>query len=402
MKSWRRSLLSLLISVGLLSAAAPAAMAAPQQAALKINNRNVEFAMNAPIVDQGTTMVPLEATLQAMNAELGDVQDDAIYVVINGKEITLNSKTQLINGVKYAPVRIVGEAAGYAVHWDQQSRTVILISKATGQGARGFLWEVKNNGNTAYLVGSMHFADDSFYPLRSEYEEAFAEADYLGVEIDVSRAADEANQKMIMDLGTYQDGTTLKDHVSEDTYAKVGEILRQNGIEPNAFDVFKPWVVELTMTSLKSMDAGYEAAAGVDLYFIQKAMERKLPIIELESYASQLSMFNGFSKELQEKNLNAVLDHFDVLDESVNQMAEIWKTGNDEQLLELTNSFSEDEEYNKAMLIDRNIVMADKVDGYLKNGKNEQYFIVVGAAHYLGEHGIIKLLEDKGYTVVRK
>lgn len=401
MKNWRRSFLSLLISVGLLSAAAPA-MAAPQQAAVKINNQSIEFAMNAPIVDQGTTMVPLETTLQAMNVQLGDVQDDTIHVVIDGKESTLSSKTQLINGVTYAPIRIVGEAAGYAVHWDQQSRTVFLISKATGEAARGFMWEVKNNENTVYLIGSMHFADDSFYPLRSEFEEAFADADYLGVEIDLSKAADEANQKLTMDLGTYQDGTTLKDHVSEDTYAKLGEILQQNGMESNAFDVFKPWVVEMTMTSLKTMDAGYEAAAGIDLYFIQKAMERKLPVIELESYESQLSMFNDFSKELQEKNLSAVLDNFDVLGEDMDQMGEIWKTGNDEQLLELTNSFSEDEEYNKAMLIDRNMLMADKIDGYLKNGKNEEYFIVVGAAHYLGEHGIIKLLEDKGYTIVRK
>lgn len=150
------------------------------------------------------------------------------------------------------------------------------------------------------------------------------------------------------------------------------------------------------------MKAGYEASAGVDLYFIQKAIERKLPVIELESYESQLGMFNDFSKELQEKTLKATLDNFDVLDDSVNQMAEMWKTGNDEQLLELTNSFSDDEEYNKTMLIDRNVGMADKIDGYLRNGKGEEYFIVVGAAHYLGDHGIVKLLKDKGYTVIRK
>lgn len=116
----------------------------------------------------------------------------------------------------------------------------------------------------------------------------------------------------------------------------------------------------------------------------------------------QLGMFNGFSKELQEKNLNIALDNFDVLDDGVEQLAKMWKTGNDEELLEFTNSMAVDEEYNKAMLIDRNIGMAKKIDGYLKNGKKEEYFIVVGAAHYLGEHGIVKLLEEKGYTVVRK
>ncbi|WP_426253101.1 TraB/GumN family protein [Paenibacillus pabuli] len=43
-----------------------------------------------------------------------------------------------------------------------------------------------------------------------------------------------------------------------------------------------------------------------------------------------------------------------------------------------------------------------KPDGYLTNGKGEEYFIVVGAAHYLGDQGIVKLLEDKGYAVERK
>ncbi|UNK19128.1 TraB/GumN family protein [Paenibacillus sp. N3/727] len=401
MKNWKRSLLSLMISVGLLATAAPV-MAAPQQPALKVDNENVEFAMSAPIVDQGTTMVPLRTTLQSLNVKLKNVQNGTIHVVIDGKEIALKSKTKLINGVTYAPIRTVGEAAGYEVRWDQKSRTVLLVSKVTGEAARGFMWEVENNGNTVYLVGSMHIADDSFYPLRSEIEEAFVEADYLGVEIDISKAANEEQQKLIMNMGMYQDGTTLKDHVSKETYAKVEGILKRNGMESNALDAFKPWVVETTMSSLKSAAAGYEAAAGIDLYFIQKAVERKIPVLELESYKSQLGMFDGFSDKLQEKNLNATLDNFDTLDDTINQMADMWKSGDDQQLLELTNSMAVDPEYNKAMLVDRNIGMADKIDGYLKSDKKEEYFIVVGAAHYLGKDGVIQLLRDKGYTVVRK
>lgn len=404
MKNWKKVILSLTISVGLLASAVPA-MAAPQQPAVKVDNQVVQYSLGTPIIDKGTTLVPLRTTLQALDVQLTGAADDTIIAVVDGKTITLKGKLKRINGVTYAPIRVVGDAAGYKVRWDAKTRTVVLVSKeaeVAQTGGRGFMWEVESNGNTVYLVGSMHIADDSFYPLRPEFEEAFAEADYLGVEIDISKAADEEQQKLIMDLGMYQDGTTLKDHVSRETYAKLGEILKQSGMQPNALDAFKPWVAETTISSLKSVKAGYDASAGIDLYFIQKAIERKVPILELETYESQLGMFDNFSKELQEKNLNTALDNFDVLDESVNQMAEMWKTGNEEQLLEFTNSISGDEEYNKAMLIDRNIGMADKIDGYLKNGKNEEYFIVVGSAHYLGEHGIVKLLQDKGYTVVRK
>ncbi|MGQ3479575.1 TraB/GumN family protein [Paenibacillus sp. TY11] len=401
MKNWKRTLLSLIISAGMLTTTAPA-IAAPQQPSLKVNNENVEFAMNAPVVEQGTTMVPLKITLQSLDIKLTNAQSGTIHAVVDGKKITLKSKTKLINGVTYAPIRVIGDAAGYDVQWDQKSRTVLLVSQATNENARGFMWEVGNKGNTVYLVGSIHIADDSFYPLRSEFEEAFAEADYLGVEIDISKAADEEQQQLIMKMGMYQDGTTLKDHVSKETYAKVGEILKQNGMEPNAFDAYKPWVAETTLSSLKSIKAGYKAEAGIDLYFIQKALKRKLPILELESFESQLGMFNNFSQELQEKNLKTALDNYDTLDDNVDQLAEMWKSGDDEQLLEFTDSMATDPEYNKAMLIDRNIGMANKIEGYLNSDKKAEYFIVVGAGHYLGEHGVIQLLKDKGYDVVRK
>lgn len=406
MKQWKRVLLSLTISVGLLSSAVPV-MAAPQDTAVKVDNQAVQYTAGAPILEKGTTFVPLRTTLDALDAELTSTTDDSITAVVNGNTITLKSKLVRINGVTYAPIRIVGDAAGYEVRWDQATRTVLLVSKGGATesaqvGGRGFMWEVQNNGNTVYLVGSMHLADESFYPLRPEFEEAFAEADYLGVEVDVSKAADEEQQKLVLDLGTYQDGTTLQDHISSETYDKLGEILKKSGLEPNALDAYKPWVVENMLAVLKVSAAGYKSGSGVDLYFVQKAAEQKIPLIELESYESQLSMFNSFSKELQEKTLRTTIDNFDVLDQSAIQMAEMWKMGNDEQLHEFTNNFSDDAEYNKAMLTDRNIGMADKIDGYLKNGKGEEYFIVIGAAHYLGDHGIVKLLEEKGYKVERK
>lgn len=417
MNNWKQMLLSLTLSAGLLITAMPA-WAAPQQPAVKVNDQAVQFTAGAPIIDQGTTLVPLRTTLDALNVKLTAAEDDTIQAVVNGKTITLKSKLKQMNGVTYAPIRVIGDAAGYEVRWDAETRAVLLVprgaiaepelpandppSETAQTGGRGFLWEVESNGNTVYLVGSMHIADDSFYPLRKEFEEAFAEADYLGAEIDISKALDEEKQQQILQIGMYQDGTTLKDHISSDTYAKLEKILTDNGMQPNALDAFKPWVVETTLSTLKSAKAGYEASAGVDLYFIQKAVGRTMPVLELETYESQLGMFDSLSKELQEKNLNIALDNFDVLDETVGQMAEMWKTGNDEQLLELTNSLAEDEEYNKALLVDRNIKMVDKIDGYLKNGNKEEYFIVVGAAHYPGEHGIVKLLEDKGYTVERK
>jgi len=54
-------------------------------------------------------------------------------------------------------------------------------------------------------------------------------------------------------------------------------------------------------------------------------------------------------------------------------------------------------EYNKMMITDRNINMADKAKQYLSQGKD--VFYVVGAMHMVGKNGIVKLLTDAGYKV---
>jgi uncharacterized protein YbaP (TraB family) len=51
----------------------------------------------------------------------------------------------------------------------------------------------------------------------------------------------------------------------------------------------------------------------------------------------------------------------------------------------------------KKLLDDRNVTMAIKLDEYLK-GK-EPIFVVVGAAHIIGDKGLAKMLRDKGYKV---
>ena len=43
--------------------------------------------------------------------------------------------------------------------------------------------------------------------------------------------------------------------------------------------------------------------------------------------------------------------------------------------------------------------MATKIDTWIK-GK-ESTFVIMGAAHTLGEQGVIKLLEEKGYKLER-
>ncbi|WP_046216378.1 TraB/GumN family protein [Paenibacillus wulumuqiensis] len=455
MKSWHKKLLPLVLAAGLLTTAAPTMAGAAQPLVVKVNDHKVEYRTGgAPTVQKQTTLVPLRSTLKAMGIQLVSASKDSITVIVDGKSIKIKSKPTQIKGVTYVPIRTFGELPGYEVSWNAKSRTIQLTSSAsaptadeptsspaaesttstdntsippvptpptpapanastaptaepTQTGARGFMWEVKNNGNTVYLVGSMHVADASFYPLRQEYEQAFAEADSLSVEVDITRESTEDFQKHVLETGMYHDGSNLRNHISSYTYEKLGRILEANDMRSGALDRFKPWVAEMIVSSFATDDSGFDSELGIDLHFIKKAAERDIPVVGLESEESQLRMLNNFSDELQEKLLYGTLASFDEKrnqesDATTKAMAEMWKTGDEKALMEVTNSTVVEPEYHKAILVDRNIGMANKIDGYLKSSSNQQYFVVVGAAHYLGDDGIIKLLEKKGYTVTRK
>lgn len=410
MRKITASLLSLLLAFTMF---ASTAFAAEQPVSVQFNGQPVEFGTQAPFIEEGTTLVPAAPLFEALGLTLTSseqpeqvigTKDDLVIKLaagiasaeVNGKSIELTQEPKAVKGVLYIPARFVSEAVGYTVSWDPDGRTVIIA-----EGGRGFLWEVQHNGNTVYLLGSMHIADGSFYPLRPEIENALQQSDYLGVEVDVTKAADPAVQQLILELGSYQDGTTLKDHISAEAYALLGEILSENGLPANAMDQFKPWTVETVIASLQSAGSGYEAQVGIDMYIAGKALEAKMPIIELESYDFQLNMFNSFSAELQQYTLLETLKNYKQVGTQMNQMAEVWKTGNEEGLLGFVESFKFSDEYYKAMIIDRNKGMAEKIAGYLNGEDKAVYFIMVGAAHYPGEDGIIKLLQDQGFTVTK-
>lgn len=68
----------------------------------------------------------------------------------------------------------------------------------------------------------------------------------------------------------------------------------------------------------------------------------------------------------------------------------------DLDLIDTLNMLSSPKIYNKAMLFDRNEIMANSMDSIMKTGS---LFAAVGAAHLPGNKGMIEILRRKGYTV---
>ncbi|MDR9748575.1 TraB/GumN family protein [Paenibacillus taichungensis] len=284
-------------------------------------------------------------------------------------------------------------------------------NEATGieqqsEGSKGFLWKVENKGNTVYLLGTMHVVDKTIYPLRPEIEDAFNAADYLGVEIDFTKVVPDELAKLLTDVGNYNDGTTLKDHISAETYNKVTAFLKENGLPENSYDNYKAWYASQQMGNIIAAKEELSEVMGVDMYFMGKATNEKKPVIGLETFESQYEVFNNFSDSLQETLILQMLDP-DSLPSSTAEMAmddilKLWKTGDEKALLEFVDTLHWNDEYFKGMQTDRNVEMAEKIQGYLNSDKKETYMIAIGASHYVGDSSVVTMLEKQGFKVVKQ
>lgn len=409
-----KKLSALLLSLVLLFCAATAAHAATPPLSVWIDGKQVQFGDQQPYKMNGTTLVPVRMLLEQLDFELGwneqsrvitassqntilTLQVDHKTAFVNGSPKELAVAPQILKKVSYVPIRFIIEEVGLTIDWDKATNAVAIDTVVK---SKAFMWEVEKNGNTVYMLGSIHVANKNMYPLRDVIEDAFQSSDYLAVEIDGTSEDTDINA-LLDELGTYRDGSTLKNHVSAETYGEVVELLATLELKPDALDKYKPWFASLLLSSLGSESSEYDSALGIDNYFMDKALKREVPIIELESYRLQYEMFDGFSPQLQEAYLLGSVYSFYSEEDSVGDLSEMWVKGDLDTLSQMADDTSGNEEYYNAMLKNRNIAMVDKIDGFLKGTDQKTYFVVVGALHMAGKDGFVSLLEQKGYTVNR-
>jgi uncharacterized protein YbaP (TraB family) len=274
-----------------------------------------------------------------------------------------------------------------------------------------FMWEVKarEGDGKLYLLGSIHVGKDDMYPLNPIITDAFESSDILAVECDSTSVFQRPDYLQLMEKLMYTDGTDIRDHIPEDLYEKTDAFLREKGLSIGFFSLYKPVVLAQNITSLMLEEWGYSSDKGIDVYFINLARERGMEIIEIESVEFQFDMLGGFSDEIQIMELRHTLEGIETSRIILEGMLEFWNTGDvrsfEELISQEDDSLSPGEkelyrEYEKIMFDDRNLNMADKAEEYLKTGKTT--FYIVGAGHMVGETGIIKLLRDRGYTVVQQ
>ncbi|MFH1049944.1 MAG: TraB/GumN family protein [bacterium] len=253
----------------------------------------------------------------------------------------------------------------------------------------GFLWKVKSSTATVFLFGSIHVAREDMYPLSQKTEDAFESSDALVVELDINKVDPALMRKKAM----YQDDRTLESELSKETYRKLEALLLVHKVPKTGYYKLKPWMAMMTVLLLELNKAGFDKSLGLDNYFLEKSKNKK-EILELENAEEQLDLL-----DIELGNLQNEFIDYSLLDQSlwlqqIDTLVNLWKTGNvkemEKYVLEPMEEHPEFEIITDKLYTQRNIRMAKKIEDYLKT--NKTYFVVVGAAHLIGDEGIVELL----------
>jgi uncharacterized protein len=263
---------------------------------------------------------------------------------------------------------------------------------------RFLMWKAASPTATIYLVGSIHLGDSSMYPLPKEVEMAFAAAKVLAVEINIKNADQAKMIGLIQKYGLYTGDDSLTKHLPKETQAALEDYCTKHNVPRHGMEQLKPWVVTVTIAAMAWQQAGEDPSLGIDMHFLN---ESKPPqrIDELESMESQLSIFAEASEAEQQSMLAAILKKGDKIKDIIKRTQTAYVAGDPDALQKVLDEQDDvgSKSLEKKLLDDRNVTMTGKMEEYLK-GK-EPVFVVVGAAHIIGDKGIAKQLRDKGYKV---
>jgi len=252
------------------------------------------------------------------------------------------------------------------------------------------LWEVTGNGlsKPSYITGTCHIMCSKDFEIKPKVTKALEKTDRFVMEINYT---DPAEMKALQ--GMFQTDKKLSDQLTTNEAKELDKILANYGTNLKNMDNSSSQAL-YALISMKAAPCPQTEIKSYEIELLQTALKSKKSIGGLEKVEDQLTSINK-AYDLKEviKQLKMGKEYESLLKD----MVEAFKKEDVQSVYSLfkNDKFMSDKQ-EKAMLTDRNKNWAEKMPDMMKKESN---LFAVGGAHLMGDHGIIKLLRAKGYTV---
>ena len=271
--------------------------------------------------------------------------------------------------------------------------------------ARGkhILWTVQGKQNTVYLLGSIHVLRASDAALSDVAERAYDDAEQLVMEVDLDDPGETDPMAMLEVMqrkALLPEGQSLRGVLGSD-YDSVNRRAQQAGLDLALFDGFAPWMVATTLLQLELAKRGFSPEFGIEQVLAGRAAADAKPITGLETTAQQLELLAGMPMPMQKRFLVMTLDESAQLDREIGRLVGAWQAGDTAALAGLlSDEFDEFPDLYRRLTVDRNRAWVGRLADLLDD--RDDYLVVVGALHLVGENSVVDLLEQRGYEVVQQ
>lgn len=260
------------------------------------------------------------------------------------------------------------------------------------------VWKVSYQSNTFYLAGTVHVLAEQDYPLPSAFEQAYQAADIAVFESDLLSMAKPSAQQRIMNDLRYKTGAHLYQNLSSETQLALDSYLNQRRLDKALIASFKPGMVASFLSLTELQHLGIDAK-GVDAYFTERAKAERKPRLALETVDQQIAFLANLAQGNEDKFISYTLADIASMQSLMSQLKLAWAKG-DTQFLDhhfvqpLAAQFPDIYQH---LLVDRNKQWLTSLEGFARTDRVEVVF--VGAAHLVGEDGLVALLLQRGYDL---
>ncbi|MDD9916840.1 MAG: TraB/GumN family protein [Rhodospirillaceae bacterium] len=278
-----------------------------------------------------------------------------------------------------------------------------LLAAAPAHGNAPALWRVADADSEIWLFGTVHMLPQHVRWRSPAFDRAFAAADTVFLEADLTAAPRRGFRATIMQLGRNANFVTLSSLLGSRDTERLARAAERLGIPPGQLEPLRPWLASIRL-SLTSMAAqGFESRSGVDGIIADMTRAAGKRLGYLETVQEQFEIFAALSPAAEKTFLMATVAQ--VEEGPSGGLAELvtaWSEGD-------TNRFDRQfqatlggdlPELRNALFIDRNRRWTQRIARLMKGAGKA--LIAVGAGHLAGDDGVVGLLRAKGYRVSRQ
>ena len=258
------------------------------------------------------------------------------------------------------------------------------------------VWAIRGEHNTVYLAGSVHLLKAQESTLPGAFDRAYASSKGLVMELDLDSVSPSDAAGWMLEHGMLPEGATLQQKIGGTRYQRVSAEAKRLGLPAEILDQFQPWVLGMQLLELQYAQLGYQADEGVEQQLDQRAKADGKPIRGLETLDEQLGVLGGMSDEDQAHFLDMIVTEMRDVGSETQSVITAWRSGDAQKLAALlSDEYKSFPALYRTLVSDRNRRWVPQIEKLFQ--ERQDYFVVVGALHLVGDGGLLELMRRDGY-----